>query len=279
VAETVATDPELKKEQKNDQPEAAAGVVNEDGPAKVVSAAGPADPASGSGSDEKASSLPAASPPSDASSKGFTENDPAPSHAVSSSTPPEVQRGASSEVSSPSTSAVPLAEIASPKAAKADPASATEDQIPNEAIKEEVIRRINALPKVAPEKKANLIEKMHKARSMERLCVVPFEKGQTALRKVAAGELVKTFAGPSMLAKLSDPTMILVVAGYADLGGRAEQNFRFSQERAENVSKILKEQANLFNAMQVIGMGGTEILDSKRPDQNRAVEVWSVVPL
>ena len=30
--------------------------------------------------------------------------------------------------------------------------------------------------------------------------------------------------------------------------------------------------------MQTIGMGGTEILDSKRPDQNRVVEVWAVVP-
>jgi hypothetical protein len=31
--------------------------------------------------------------------------------------------------------------------------------------------------------------------------------------------------------------------------------------------------------MQTIGMGGTELLDSNRPEQNRAVEVWTVVPL
>jgi hypothetical protein len=35
----------------------------------------------------------------------------------------------------------------------------------------------------------------------------------------------------------------------------------------------------LLNAVQTIGMGGTELLDSKRPGQNRAVEVWAVVPL
>ena len=79
--------------------------------------------------------------------------------------------------------------------------------------------------------------------------------------------------------KLSDPTIVLVVAGYADAGGRADANLRISQARAENVSRILKEQAGLINAIQTIGMGGTELLDSNRPDQNRAVEIWVVVPL
>jgi outer membrane protein OmpA-like peptidoglycan-associated protein len=114
---------------------------------------------------------------------------------------------------------------------------------------------------------------------MERITVIPFEAGQTALRRAAADELVKSFDRPEMRDKLSDPTAVLVVAGYADTGGRADKNLRISQERAENISKILKEQAKLLNAMQTIGMGGTELLDSKLPGQNRAVEVWVVVPL
>ena len=113
---------------------------------------------------------------------------------------------------------------------------------------------------------------------MERLTVIPFDRGQTTLHRAAADELVKAFARPEMRDRLSDPTTILVVAGYADIGGRADLNLRISQERAENVSRILKEQAKLLNATQTIGMGGTELLDSKRPDQNRAVEVWAVVP-
>jgi len=90
---------------------------------------------------------------------------------------------------------------------------------------------------------------------------------------------VKAFNKPEMRDKLSDPTTILVVAGYADTGGHADLNLRVSRERAENVTRILKEQVKLLNAMQTIGMGGTELLDSKRPGQNRAVEVWAVVPL
>src|SRR5271157_694337 len=148
-----------------------------------------------------------------------------------------------------------------------------------DSAKEGVIKRINALPGVNAEKKANLIEKMYKARSMERLTVIPFDRGQTTLHRATADELVKAFDGPEMRDKLSDPTTILVVAGYADTGERADLNLRVSQERAENVSRILREQAKLPNATQTIGMGGTELLDSKRPDQNRAVEVWAVAPL
>ena len=147
------------------------------------------------------------------------------------------------------------------------------------ATKEDVMRRINAMPGVTAAKKANLIEKMNRARSMERLVVIPFENGRSTLRRSAADELVKSFATPEMRDKLSDPTIVLVVAGYADAGGRADKNLRISQARAENVSRILKEQAGLFNAIQTIGMGGTELLDSNRPDQNRAVEIWMVVPL
>ena len=142
-----------------------------------------------------------------------------------------------------------------------------------------MLTRINALPGITAEKRANLTEKMNKARSMERLIVIPFESGRTSLRRAATDELVKAFDTPEMRDKLSDPTIILVVAGYADTGGRPEVNLRISQERAENVSRILKERVMLLNAVQTIGMGGTELLDSKRPDQNRAVEVWAVVPL
>jgi outer membrane protein OmpA-like peptidoglycan-associated protein len=145
--------------------------------------------------------------------------------------------------------------------------------------KEGVVKRINALPGVNADRKANLIEKMYRARSMERLTVIPFDGGQTTLPRAAANELVKAFDRPEMRDKLSDPTTILVVAGYADIGGRAALNLRISQERAENVSRILKEQAKLLNATQTIGMGGTELLDSKRPEQNRGVEVWAVLPL
>jgi serine/threonine protein kinase len=153
------------------------------------------------------------------------------------------------------------------------------NQNDTDATKDDVVRRINAMPGVTAEKKANLIAKMQRARSMERLAVIPFESGQSTLRRAATDDLVKMFDTSEMRDKLSDPTIVLVVAGYADSGGRPDHNLRISQARAESVGRILKEQAKLLNAMQTIGMGGTELLDSKRPDQNRAVEIWLVVPL
>jgi serine/threonine protein kinase len=163
-------------------------------------------------------------------------------------------------------------QIASPS-----PALLSERDI--DATTEDVVKRIKAVPGVSAQRKADLIEKMHRARSMERLTVIPFDAGQTALRRGATDGLVKTFDRPGIRDKLSDPTVVLVVAGYADIVGRPDLNLHFSQERAENVSKILKEQAKLSNAMQMIGMGGTDLLDSKRPESNRAVEIWAVVPL
>jgi serine/threonine protein kinase len=208
---------------------------------------------------------------------------PTPSPAVSPTPSPEVSSTPSPVVSSTPSPVVsstpsPQATITPIERQGTGTSSTPLSQHDIDATKEEVLKRINALPGISAEKKANLIEKMHKARSMERLIVIPFESGRIALRRTAADELVKAFSKPEMRDKLSDPTLILVVAGYADTGGRADANLRISQERAENVTRILKEQAMLFNAMQTIGMGGTELLDSTRPEQNRAVEVWAVVP-
>jgi serine/threonine protein kinase len=198
---------------------------------------------------------------------------PAPSPLVSLPTSPEAHpTPEESSTISPRDSATP----SDGQSAGSTPASLSQYDI--DATKEDVIKRINALPGITAEKKANLIEKMHKARSVERLTVIPFDVRQATLRRTAVDDLLKAFALPEMLNKLSDPTTILVVAGYADTGGRADANLRISQERAENISRILKGQAKLPNAIQTIGMGGTELLDSKRPGENRAVEVWAVVP-
>ena len=223
-------------------------------------------------------------PSPEASPTRSPEASPAPSPATNPAPSPEASPAPSpvaSPTPSPAASPIPPPQETGtpnpPQAAGISPTPLSQPAF--DATKEEVLKRINALPGVTDEKKANLIAKMLKARSMERLAVVHFDKGQTALHRAASDELVKAFDSPELRDKLSDPTVILVVAGYADAGGRGDLNLRFSQERAENVSKILKEQARLLNAMQTIGMGGTELLDSKRPDQNRAVEVWVVVPL
>jgi serine/threonine protein kinase len=201
----------------------------------------------------------------------------APASPVPSPTPSPAPSPTPSPGPSPTLSAGAIAATNESQSPAASPTPVSQANI--DATKEEAIKRIDALPGVTADKKANLIEKMQKARSMERLIVIPFEFGRISLRRAATDGLLKAFNTPEMRDKLSDPTIVLVIAGYSDMGGPADRNLHISQERADNVSRILKERAMLLNATQTIGMGGTELLDSTRPDQNRAVEVWAVVPL
>jgi serine/threonine protein kinase len=235
----------------------------------------PAASSSPSGTAEKENSLrdattPLAESPTSSPAESPTVS-PGESFKVSPAQSPTVSPGENPTPSSPATANAEEKQFAGPSSTPLSP-------IDINATKEDVIRRINALPGVTADKKANLIEKIDRARSMERLTVIPFEVGQTILHRPATDELLRTINSPQMRDKLSDPTIILVMLGFADTGGSPDLNLRISRERAEYVGRILKERAKLLNAMQTIGMGGSELLDSKRPGQNRAVEVWAVEP-
>ncbi|MBV8641287.1 MAG: OmpA family protein [Verrucomicrobia bacterium] len=147
-----------------------------------------------------------------------------------------------------------------------------------DATREDVLKRINAMPRFTAEEKKRLSEKMETARSMERLLVIRFDTGQTTLSRPAADDLVKHLKSKEIEDKISDPTIVFVVAGYADASGDPKKNLQISQQRADNVTKSLKDKTNLLNVIHSIGMGSTDLLDGKRPDQNRAVEIWAVAP-
>jgi outer membrane protein OmpA-like peptidoglycan-associated protein len=147
-----------------------------------------------------------------------------------------------------------------------------------DATREDVLKRINAMPRFSAEEKKRLTEKMEMARSMDRLVVIRFDTGQTALGRSAMDDLMKRFKSKDFQDKVSDPTVVFVVAGYADAAGDPKKNLQISQQRADNVTRILKERTNLLNVVHSVGMGSTDLLDSKRADQNRAVEIWTVAP-
>jgi outer membrane protein OmpA-like peptidoglycan-associated protein len=182
----------------------------------------------------------------------------------------------------PSESATPNQVVtrSAPPATTGDEAQppATLSKTEVDATREDVLKRINAMPKFTAEEKKRLSEKMETARSMERLLVIRFDTGQTALSRAAADDLMKRLKSSEVQDKLSDPTVVFVVAGYADAAGDPKKNLQISQQRADNVTKILKDKTNLLNVVHSVGMGSTDLLDSKRADQNRAVEIWAVAP-
>ncbi|HEY1476329.1 MAG TPA: OmpA family protein [Chthoniobacterales bacterium] len=182
----------------------------------------------------------------------------------------------------PSESATPNQVVtrSAPPAATGDEAQppGTLSKTEVDATREDVLKRINAMPKFTAEEKKRLSEKMETARSMERLLVIRFDTGQTALSRAAADDMMKRLKSSEVEDKLSDPTVVFVVAGYADAAGDPKKNLQLSQQRADSVTKILKDKTNLLNVVHSVGMGSTDLLDSKRLDQNRAVEIWAVAP-
>jgi outer membrane protein OmpA-like peptidoglycan-associated protein len=156
------------------------------------------------------------------------------------------------------------------------PAALTKPQV--DATREDVLKRINAMPRFTDVEKKRLSEKMESARSMDRLLVIRFDTGQTNLSRAAMDDLIKRIKSKDVQDEISDPTVVFVVAGYADAAGDPKTNLTISQQRADNVTKVLKDKTNLLNIIHSVGMGSTDLLDGKRVDQNRAVEIWAVAP-
>jgi outer membrane protein OmpA-like peptidoglycan-associated protein len=147
-----------------------------------------------------------------------------------------------------------------------------------EATKQDVLKRVSVLPKMSESEKTKLSDKVETARYMQRVGVVYFEKGSSQLPRPAIEKLVSLFKAPEILEKISDPTLVFIIAGYADLGGDPRGNLRLSDERAQAVSNAMAENAGVINLVRTVGMGGTDLLSSRRADQNRAVEIWAVIP-
>jgi outer membrane protein OmpA-like peptidoglycan-associated protein len=181
----------------------------------------------------------------------------------------------------PTPGETPPADISRPSADNSGgdmeaPATLTKPQV--DATREDVLKRINAMPRFTVDEKKRLSEKMETARSMDRLMVVRFDTGQTSLSHAALDDLDKRIKSKDVQDKISDPTVVFVVAGYADTAGDPKSNLALSQERADNVTKLLRDRTKLLNVIHSVGMGSTDLLDGKRADQNRAVEIWAVEP-
>jgi outer membrane protein OmpA-like peptidoglycan-associated protein len=173
----------------------------------------------------------------------------------------------------------------SPDSGAGDNSGQTVDTKPKElssaelgATKEDIKKRINAIPRMSDSEKTKLIDKLDSAQYMQRVGVVHFPTGSSVLPKTSVDELVSLFKAPELVQKMSDPTLVLIVAGYADMTGDPRGNYKLSDERAQAVANVLPDAAGVLNLVRTVPMGGTDLLSGRRPDQNRAVEIWAVIP-
>lgn len=145
-------------------------------------------------------------------------------------------------------------------------------------VKREVLKRIDQMPNVSTQNKDRLYTALDRARGMGRLFNVSFDTSLTKVSPAALEEIRRQLERPQVKAQLDDPTLVLVILGYADKQGDDQKNLQISSARAEEVMDVLREQFGLQNVMHVVPMGGTELLDPRELAKNRIVEVWGVLP-
>jgi outer membrane protein OmpA-like peptidoglycan-associated protein len=145
-------------------------------------------------------------------------------------------------------------------------------------VKRQVLKRIDLMPNVSSQNKDRLYGAVDRARGMGRLFSVNFE---TSLTKIAPEEIASMKSQldhPQVKKLLDDPTLVLVILGYADKQGDDQKNLQISNARAQAVMDALRDQLQVQNVMHVIPMGGTDLLDARELAKNRVVEVWAVLP-
>jgi hypothetical protein len=204
-----------------------------------------------------------------------------PDSPIPSPTPSPTSTSTPSPIPSPSETPTP---VTSPTAAPAQTPEASgpisfDITLPEvAAVKREVLKRIDQMPNVSQQNKDRLYGALDKAHGMGRLFSVSFE---TLLSRISPDQISymrSQLERPQIKKYLDDPTLVLVILGYADKQGNDQRNLQISNARAQAVMEALRDQLGIQNVMHVIGMGGSDLLDPRELAKNRIAEVWAVLP-
>jgi outer membrane protein OmpA-like peptidoglycan-associated protein len=182
-----------------------------------------------------------------------------------------------SESTNPSPNASPNAEAQASASAQAFPT--VQNNAAEEAeVRKEVLARIDLLKELSQKERDYLYAQVDRARGFTKLAIIPFPSGKTRPEQFQIDHLLSYLQKPEYQKLYEDPTVVFVVAGYADKQGNQEQNLEISKQRAQVVAKILETQAKIANTIRAVGMGGSEFFGHGTPDKNRVVEIWLAAP-
>jgi outer membrane protein OmpA-like peptidoglycan-associated protein len=145
-------------------------------------------------------------------------------------------------------------------------------------VRKEVLARIDLLKELSQKERDYLYAQVDRARGFTKLAIIPFLSGKTRPEQFQIDHLLSYLQKPEYQKLYEDPTVVFVVAGYADKQGNEEQNLEISKQRAQVVAKILETQAKIANTIRAVGMGGSEFFGHGTPDKNRVVEIWLAAP-
>jgi outer membrane protein OmpA-like peptidoglycan-associated protein len=158
------------------------------------------------------------------------------------------------------------------------PPAVAPERLEQDRVRQEVLKRIDLMRGLSDLDKDKLYVQVERARGFTKIGIVPFTQGGTTPGAAQIDGLVKSLNEPSLRTLLGDPTVILIMVGYADKQGDEAKNVEVSRTRAENVVKLFKEKTNLANVMHAVGMGGQDLFDQSDLEKNRLVEVWAAQP-
>jgi outer membrane protein OmpA-like peptidoglycan-associated protein len=156
------------------------------------------------------------------------------------------------------------------------PAAAASDRVEQDQVRQDVLKRIDLMRGLSDTEKDKLYVQVQRARGFTKIGIIRFTQAGTTPSTAQTAELVTNLNEPGLRKLLADPTVILIMVGYADKQGEEAKNVEVSRSRAENVVKALREKTDLPNIMHAVGMGGQDIFDQSNLDKNRLVEVWAV---
>lgn len=145
-------------------------------------------------------------------------------------------------------------------------------------VRKEVLARVDLLKELSQKERDYLYAQVERARGFTKLAIIPFPSGKTRPEQFQTDHLLGYLQKPEYQKLYEDPTVVFVVAGYADKQGNESQNQEISKERAQVVAKILETQAKIANTIRAVGMGGSEFFGHGTPDKNRVVEIWLAAP-
>jgi outer membrane protein OmpA-like peptidoglycan-associated protein len=152
------------------------------------------------------------------------------------------------------------------------------DRAEEDRTRQEVLQRIDLMKALTDAEKDKLYAQVERARGFTKIAIIPFAQNKTTAGAAQVDGLVKNLKGPAMQKLLADPTVALIVVGYADKKGDESKNLDIFRSRAESVVQALKDKLDLVNLTHAVGMGGQDLFDPSNLEKNRVVEVWAVQP-
>src|SRR5271157_547704 len=96
-------------------------------------------------------------------------------------------------------------------------------------VKRQIIKRIEIQPTATQAQKDRAYSIIDKAKGMGRIVLIKFDSANSNLRPQDIADVLAQVGDPKVQKRLEDPTLVLVILGYADLQGNDQNNIELSR--------------------------------------------------